>query len=78
MQSYDLYFWMTIALFAVSIPALFCNMRRDLMMLQQNSYMNDRYIRWFNQSSESTNYIRIGALHSAIPVSCKAYPVLVG
>lgn len=61
MQSYDLYFWMTIALFAVSIPALFCNMRRDLMMLQQNSYMNDRYVRWFNQSSESTNYIRIGA-----------------
>ena len=23
---------------------------RDLMMLQQNSYRNERYLRWFNQS----------------------------
>lgn len=58
-QSYE--FWMTIAVMAVGLLALVCNMRRDLMMLQQNSYMNDRYVRWFNQSGESTNYLRIGA-----------------
>lgn len=27
---------------------------RDLMMLQQNSYRNERYMRWFEQSREST------------------------
>lgn len=52
---------MSIALLAAALLALHCNMCRDLMMLQQNSYMNDRYTRWFNQSGESTNCIRIGA-----------------
>lgn len=60
MQSYELILWMSIGLLAVAMLALHCNMRRDLMMLQQNSYMNDRYVRWFNQSNESTNYQRIG------------------
>lgn len=32
---------------------------RDLMMLQQNSYRKDRYMRWFAQSGESTNIGRI-------------------
>lgn len=34
-------------------------LRRDLMMLQQNSYRNDRYTRWFNNSGESTSTLRI-------------------
>ena len=34
-------------------------LRRDLMMLQQNSYRNDRYARWFNNSAESTQFTRI-------------------
>lgn len=34
-------------------------LRRDLMMLQQNSYRNDRYTRWFNNNSESTHFVRI-------------------
>lgn len=34
-------------------------LRRDLMMLQQNSYRNDRYTRWFNNSGESTRPARI-------------------
>ena len=59
MQSYELI--MSIVLLVISIGALHFNTMRDLMMLQQNSYMNDRYTRWFNQSGESTNYIRIGA-----------------
>ena len=33
--------------------------RRDLMMLQQNSYRNERYTRWFNTSGESTQPARI-------------------
>ncbi len=32
---------------------------RDLMMLQQNSYRNERYSRWFSQSGESTSLGRI-------------------
>ncbi len=32
---------------------------RDLMMLQQNSYRKERYMRWFSQSGESTNIGRI-------------------
>ncbi len=32
---------------------------RDLMMFQQNSYRHDRYIRWFEQSGESTSLGRI-------------------
>ncbi|MBD5225375.1 MAG: UDP-N-acetylmuramoyl-tripeptide--D-alanyl-D-alanine ligase [Bacteroidales bacterium] len=32
---------------------------RDLMMLQQNSYRNERYYRWFSNSGESTNMGRV-------------------
>ncbi len=43
--------------FAVlSMPVVF---KRDLMMLQQNSYRNDRYTRWFNTSNESTTVTRM-------------------
>lgn len=61
MQSYEIILGMSIAMMVVSLLSLYFNMRRDLMMLQQNSYMNNRYVRWFNQSGENTNYIRIGA-----------------
>ncbi len=32
---------------------------RDLMMLQQNSYRNERYLRWFSQAKESTSTGRL-------------------
>lgn len=35
---------------------------RDLMMLQQNSYRNERYLRWFNQAKESTAMMRLFAM----------------
>ncbi len=38
---------------------LFFVYSRDLMMLQQNSYRNERYIRWFNQAKESTSMMRL-------------------
>lgn len=31
--------------------ALFFELRRDLMMLQQNSYRNSRYMQWLRESS---------------------------
>lgn len=33
--------------------------RRDLMMLQQNSYRNERYTRWANQNSDGTAIFRL-------------------
>ncbi len=41
---------------AVDMSAVFA---RDLMMFQQNSYRGDRYVRWFEQSGESTSLGRI-------------------
>ncbi len=34
-------------------------LRRDLMMLQQNSYRNDRYSAWLKQAKESTRFDRL-------------------
>lgn len=44
---------------ATAAGDLLAVMKRDLMMLQQNSYRNERYMRWFSQSGESTNLGRI-------------------
>ncbi|MDE6122322.1 MAG: hypothetical protein K2F76_03690, partial [Duncaniella dubosii] len=33
--------------------------KRDLMMLQQNSYRNDRYNRWLSSSQDSTSTMRL-------------------
>ncbi len=33
--------------------------RRDLMMLQQNSYRNERYNRWLSQSQDTTSTMRL-------------------
>lgn len=41
---------------AADMAAVFA---RDLMMFQQNSYRADRYVRWFEQSGESTSLGRI-------------------
>lgn len=41
---------------------LFFVYSRDLMMLQQNSYRNERYVRWFEQSGESTTAGRLFGL----------------
>ncbi|MBO7382835.1 MAG: hypothetical protein J6U03_05645, partial [Muribaculaceae bacterium] len=46
----------------LSIVALIIDMKRSLMMLQQNSYRNERYFRWLNESGDSTSYSRIIAI----------------
>ena len=42
--------------------SLFYELRRDLMMLQQNSYRNDRYMRWIRTSGDTTSIPRLVAL----------------
>ena len=37
-------------------------LKRDLMMLQQNSYRNERYMRWLRSSQDTTSYPRVIAL----------------
>lgn len=51
----------TIVLALASVAALALGYKRELMMLQLNSYRNERYVRWFNSSQESTSALRIGA-----------------
>ena len=34
-------------------------LRRDLMMLQQNSYRRERYLRWLKASGDTTSMMRI-------------------
>lgn len=33
--------------------------RRDLMMMQQNSYRNERYMRWLRESGDTTSMVRL-------------------
>ncbi len=48
-----------IVILVASAADMFFVYSRDLMMLQQNSYRNERYLRWFNQSHESTSMQRL-------------------
>ena len=42
-----------------TLTALGAELRRDLMMLQQNSYMPERYRRWLSESGDTTSYVRL-------------------
>jgi UDP-N-acetylmuramoyl-tripeptide--D-alanyl-D-alanine ligase len=53
---------LTIIVMVAALADLFFVYSRDLMMLQQNSYRNERYMRWFNQSNESTSVGRLMCL----------------
>ncbi len=54
---------MLIALYSVIMAVALFNLgielKRDLMMLQQNSYRNERYCRWMRSSQDSTSVIRL-------------------
>lgn len=43
----------------VSVFAMLLQLKRELMMLQQNTYRNDRYSHWIKQTKESTTYDRL-------------------
>lgn len=55
-----------IALYIVAAVAALLNlwleMRRDMMMLQQNSYRNERYTRWLRTSADTTSGWRLAGL----------------
>lgn len=52
-------FWLfLISAIAATLCAAF-EFRRDLMMLQQNSYRNDRYRRWLDTSADTTTVMRL-------------------
>ncbi|MDE5683682.1 MAG: hypothetical protein K2I39_05670, partial [Muribaculaceae bacterium] len=52
----------TIVVFILAYVALALSLRRDLTMLQQNSYRPERYRRWLKGSGESTSGWRLAAL----------------
>lgn len=44
-----------ISLIVIAVINLVMEMKRDLMMLQQNSYRNERYRRWLSTSGDTTS-----------------------
>lgn len=63
---------------AVAAIDLWQVFRRDLMMLQQNSYRNNRYTSWFNKSGESTNLGRIFCCVALFVLMVRHVPFLAG
>ena len=55
-----------IIMLAVCVTAgavnLLMELKRDLMMMQQNSYRNERYMRWLRTSGDTTSWLRLAAL----------------
>lgn len=45
----------------IALVNLLLELKRDLMMLQQNSYRNERYMRWLKNSQETTSMSRLTA-----------------
>ncbi|MBQ2046955.1 MAG: UDP-N-acetylmuramoyl-tripeptide--D-alanyl-D-alanine ligase [Muribaculaceae bacterium] len=45
----------------IALLNLFLELKRDLMMLQQNSYRNERYMRWLKNSQDTTSMPRLTA-----------------
>lgn len=50
---------LAIILLLTSVACMYFVYKRDLLMLQLNSYRDERYIRWFKQSNESVSFIRM-------------------
>ncbi len=48
-----------LVVFVSALIAVLLSMKRDLMMLQQNSNRNDRYIKWIESAGESTSVSRL-------------------
>ena len=47
---------------AAGIVNLMAELKRDLMMMQQNSYRPERYMRWLRTSGDTTSWLRLTAL----------------
>ncbi len=57
---------------------LFFELRRDLMMLQQNSYRRERYTRWLNTSGDTTSVSRLLAVAVLFIILCRFETDLIG
>lgn len=64
-----------ISLIAIAVINLFMEMKRDLMMLQQNSYRNERYRRWLSTSGDTTSWVRLLALIGVVAMGVRPVPV---
>ena len=65
-----------IALIA-ALADMFMEFRRDLTMLQQNSYRVDRYKRWLKSSGDTTSVIRLLSVAVALAaVSMLSVPIV--
>lgn len=53
-----------IVLIVMSAAWLAVSLRRDMQMFQQNSYRNDRYLKWLRMSGDSSSIARITTLAS--------------
>ena len=53
----------TLILFILVLWIVCCNLiaelKRDLMMMQQNSYRTERYMRWLRTSGDTTSVVRL-------------------
>lgn len=50
---------LTVVLLAAGLINFVLEAKRDLMMLQQNSYRNERYMRWLRASGDTTSVVRL-------------------
>lgn len=54
-----MYLAFSIVALAAALLGMFVEFKRDLMMLQQNSYRPERYRRWLNNSQDTTSTMRL-------------------
>lgn len=55
-----------------------CELRRDLMMLQQNSYRRERYMKWLRVSGDTTSISRLIALVILFISLCSLHLEIIG
>lgn len=67
---------LTILVIAVALADMYFVYARDLMMLQQNSYRNERYLRWFKQAKESTAISRLACMIAFFLIILNKVPAL--
>ncbi len=67
-----------IAALIIALLNVFQEYKRTLMMLQQNSYRNDRYMKWLRVSGDTTSGIRLFAMIAMLISLIDSVPANVG
>lgn len=63
-----------VIILAVIVVNVVMEYRRTLMMLQQNSYRNERYMRWLRMSGDTTSSLRLFAVMALLVSMIAAVP----